>query len=550
MQAVKEHNNLLFFGNIKRMAHTAACRSPFYNWLLSSGDAPRHLQVKLADPWPGHADAGRLMCRGVLSHQGLSLPLSPSMWVDTIEHPVWQNVLHGFTWLRDLRAVSGDTSRRVARVMVEDWIASFDRWDSVTWRPDIMGQRITMWLTFYDFFCASADESFQRKYLASLGRQARHLSRVFPADLQGVSLMRAAQGLIYAGLSFAGREEWVLQGFDVVLREIESQIMREGTHVSGSPEALLQFAQILLDLRYTLNRAGLPVPEKINQALEKIGPTLRFFVYPDRKLALFHGGQECAPQVVESVLSQIRGSKRPHKGGAVAGFERVMQGRSLLMMDTSPLPESPYMERSHSAPLAFEFSYGRDRVFVNCGGHPYSADWQRGLQHTAAHNALMLDGHPVHEFSNDGRMTSRHGPICCVRRENKEACLIEAVHDAYRARWGIEHERRLFLSEQGHDLRGEDTLTSSVPLTFERQVVLRFHLHPKVMVSDIGEGQDVTLTLPGGSVWRFYGIGAALSLESSIYLGAGLKPAKTRQIVLSSLLREERLQVKWALQRE
>lgn len=201
MQAVKEHNNLLFFGNIKRMAHTAACRSPFYNWLLSSGDAPRHLQVKLADPWPGHADAGRLMCRGVLSHQGLSLPLSPSMWVDTIEHPVWQNVLHGFTWLRDLRAVSGDTSRRVARVMVEDWIASFDRWDSVTWRPDIMGQRITMWLTFYDFFAQVRMRAF-RENIWPLWGGRRGICRGFSGRFARCFLNASSAGAYLCGPKF------------------------------------------------------------------------------------------------------------------------------------------------------------------------------------------------------------------------------------------------------------------------------------------------------------------------------------------------------------
>ncbi len=541
---------LSMLGEMKDRAGRVACKTPFYHWLLSSGQSPDQLSVRLSDPWVGQADLGRLMTQGVMRAHGASLPINHDFWRVSEEAPLWRDHIHGFCWLRDLRAAGGDAARRMARNFVDDWITRYDRWDAGIWRADLVGQRITMWLSFFDFFCGSADEAFQEKYFASLNRQARHLSRVFPAGLSGLPLLRAARGLIYAGLSFPGRDAWILQGFQSVLKEIPKQVTSDGLHASGAPENLLECAKILLDLRYALNRAGLPIPSMLTTSIEKMGPALRFFCYPDRKLGLYHGGQEGEIAEIDSVLSQIRGSKRPMKGSSLGGFERVMVGRSFLMMDHSSCPDSPFDQVWHSAPLSFEFMYGRDRIFTHCGGHPAHQDWQQILRHTAAHNAVVVNGRPVHDLRADYSVARDFAPIKCSRTENRQACLLEATHDGYLSSMGISHRRRLFLTDTGHDLRGEDTLMSSGGDMKSKEVALRFHLHPKVQVSQVHQDQDVVLTVPSGSSWRFYGVGAKLEVEESVYLGNGIRPVKTHQLVLKTALDGEALQVKWALQRE
>ncbi len=536
-------------GTVKKQASVAACGSSFYHWLLSKGETPHQLNIKLTDPWPGQADIGRMIVHGVLTQNGMSLKIDQHFWNNVDAHQGWQEIVHSFSWLRDLRAAGGDASRKIARQLVEDWLDDYDRWNAVTWRADIMGQRIAMWISFYDFFCGSADEQFQKRYFASLHRQARHLSRIISSQPSGIPLLKAAEGLIYAGLSLSEEDNWTLRGFEIVLREIPKQIRKDGSHISGNPENILKCAQILLNLRYALNRAHLPVPKIIQDSLERMGTALRFFSYPDHKLALFHGGQEGNPELIDTTLSQIRNPKRAAKNAAIGGFERVMIGRAVLMVDTSTVPESPYNTSYHSAPLAFEFAYGRDRVFTNCGGHSFNTDWQQGLRHTAAHNTLVLNGHPVHNFLDNGEITKSHGPICSVRRETKDACLIDVSHDAFRSSHGIDHKRRLFLSNHGHDLRGEDSLLAKVPLTKPTPVAVRFHLHPRVQISSVEDNGDIIFTLPGGTSWRFCATGAKATLDSSVFLGYGVKPIKSRQIVLLADMTSDFLQIKWALQR-
>ena len=536
--------------DLKRAGVSAACSSKFYHWLLSSGEAPSEIAVKMVDPWPGDAEKGRALCRGIYNHMGASLSFSGDFWLESEDNPYLRLACHEFNFLRDLRAAGGDQARKLARAMVDGWIGDYDRWDADIWRADLIGQRISNWLSFYDFFCGSADGEFQQRYYTSLTKQARHLSRSFPGNLKGVALLKAAKGLIFAGFSFPGREAWILQGFEVVLHEVPVQILSDGGHISRSPEALAETLQILLDLRCGLNRANLPVPEIIQHAIDRAGQALRFFRYADKKLSLFHGGQEGDTVHMDALQTQSAATGKALKSLPQTGFERVQMGRSLLMLDTAPVANSPADLTMHSSPLSFEFAYGKERIFVNCGSHPSSAEWQQVLRHTAAHTALTLDGKPAHDFRKDGHMTRRHADIKCKRDETRDYCLLDAEHNAYVSLNGVSHRRRIYMGDMGLDLRGEDTLTAEVPPTHPVKATIRFHLHPRVLATVITEGEEVILRLPSGAGWKFTCVGATLSLENSIYLGSGIKPVKTRQIVVTAKVTGEVTQIKWACQKE
>ena len=78
-------------------------------------------------------------------------------------------------------------------------------------------------------------------------------------------------------------------------------------------------------------------------------------------------------------------------------------------------------------------------------------------------------------------------------------------HDGYRSLYGIIHRRRLWLSADGGDLRGEDMFTGPEgrPVTVpDRRFIVRFHLHPTVKATLAQSGQAVLMRLPSGRGWR------------------------------------------------
>src|SRR5262249_26104567 len=153
----------------------------------------------------------------------------------------------------------------------------------------------------------------------------------------------------------------------------------------------------------------------------------------------------------------------------------------------------------------------------NCGTHPIDPEWRDALRGTAAHNTATIDYRNACEIRKDGHFGRRTRNVVATREEKDGICLIDAVHDGYVPLNGISHRRRLYLADQGHDLRGEETLSCSVGLSKPAEIAVRFHLHPRVLVSLIRGKEEALLRLPGGAGWIFSHSGGTLTLENSIY---------------------------------
>lgn len=541
------------FDQIRHRWQSPAFGAGLYSWSLRA-PAPERLIVKPVDPWPGNIRTGAALCEGVFIKGGDRLELYGPCWQPLGISPMWLDHLHGFSWLRDLRAFhqsgGGEKARKQAQALIADWAQRHTRWDKDIWRPDLAGQRVSIWIALYEFFGATADESFQDLFFESLGRQALHLSRALPGSLSGEALLQGAKGLLYAGLAFEGREAWIEQALDIFSEETDRQVLGDGCHVSRSPTQLLNILQIFLDVRSALSAGAYPLPEKIQHAIDRMGPALRFFRYNDRHFGVFNGAQEGDAALIDVVLGQTGTKSRILESLPCAGYERISMGRTFIMFDGGAPPGYPYDAQAHAAPLSFEFCYGKERVFVNCGSHPVSPDWIDALRATAAHNTLGMDYRNAFEIRSDGHFGRKPRNVLISRENAKQACLIEASHDGYVPLNGMTHRRRLYVSDQGQDIRGEDLLSAEIDPATPHDIAVRFHLHPRVLVSLICDGQEALLRLPGGSGWRFRHGGGYLALEDSLYLGQGCSPRKTKQLVIYAQAAGSRSVIKWALRRE
>ena len=546
-------------------ASALAFNSVLYNWTLqwsldwSLGSNPaENLIVIPTDCWKGDSEKGRWLISGAFSLEDMQLEIhtlnnkrhSHSTWEPEGVHDNWLKHMHSFDWLRDLRELGGDTARKQARDMTENWTGIYKRWNPLIWRSDLIGQRIANWIGFYNFFGASADENFQDNLIRSIIVQAKHLARSIGTDTHGIGTLYAAKGLIYAGICLSGRELWLEQGLNVLEKETDKQILGDGGHISRSPEQILTALRIFFDIRSALAQGGYPVPAGIEGTISNLAQALRFFRYPDRHLALFHDTQEVPIDTLDEILRRVNARGKILKALPKSGYERANIGRSLLMVDAAAPPPFPYDAEAHAAPLSFEFCYGKERIFVNCGHHPIEPDWQDVLRSTAAHNNLTLDYRNICEIRSDKHLGRKPRKISVHREDKKDAVLLELSHDGYMAVSGVTHRRKLYLGDHGHDFRGEERLNCSIGLDKSIDVTLRFHLHPRVLVSLIQDGTEALLRLPGGSGWRFFHDGGRMELENSIYLGQGSRARKTKQIVIHGKMESDQAVIKWALKRE
>jgi len=500
-------------------------------------DAPA---LPVRDPWPGDPARGADLLKGVLWFGGSAVALRAGGFAASVPAPALRAAMHGFTWLRDLRALGTDAARMRARALVADWIAA-PQLDAIAERPDVAGARIAAWLGHYDFFAASADDGFRQKLMARLVADARRLAASLPTEELDGRALTALKGVIAAAVALPDHAAFLTRALRVLPQELARQVLPDGSHVERSPAQLMAALQDLIEIRSLLQAAQVQPPPALGSAVERMGPALRTLRHGDGGLALFNGSKDESAGLVELVLAQAGRSGRALASLTEGGFQRLQAGQSVLIADCGA-PAPPKIDRfAHAGTLSFELSVGRDRMVVNCGGAPAAGgEWRDASRATAAHSTLVIADTNSSELKPEG-LGRRPEHVEAQRQEAAGAHWLEASHDGYRKPFGAIHRRRLYLAESGEDIRGEDMVEAATPQPY----VVRFHLHPNVDASLQQDGEAVLLRLPAGSGWRLRADGARLTLEESIYLG-GPEPRRTEQVVLTGY-QDGPQTVKWAI---
>ena len=87
---------------------------------LRMGRVPDAPALSVRDPWPGDPTRGAQLIKGELEIGGATQPLKQGGWHQVGGSAVLRSGAHGFSWLRDLRALGTDAARLRARGLVSE----------------------------------------------------------------------------------------------------------------------------------------------------------------------------------------------------------------------------------------------------------------------------------------------------------------------------------------------------------------------------------------------------------------------------------------------
>jgi uncharacterized heparinase superfamily protein len=510
------------------------------------------------DLWPGDAARGARLLRGEFEVMGTVRPLRPAEqdglqdWGPQGGSPAWRAAAHGFAWLRDLRALGTDAARLRGRALTADWLSLGS--DPIAEAPEVAGARISAWLGHWDFLAATADDAFRKALMQRMAQDARQVTAELPAEAAHRGALVALKGAMAAAVALE-EEAWLGRCVRFLQPELERQFHPDGGHVERCPAQLLAALQDVIEIRNLLHGAGVEAPPILGAVLDRAAPALRLLRHADGGLALFNGTREETPAMLDLVLTQAQSRGRAPAALPETGFHRLQASRTLVICDVGAPPPGKRDAAAgglprgadrfaHAGTLSFEMSVGRDRLIVNCGAAPAAeGEWRDALRATAAHSTLVLADTNSSELKPEG-LGRRVENVEADRQEANGAQWLEATHDGWLRQFGLRHRRRLYLSESGDDLRGEDVLEP------DREVevpgfVLRFHLHPAVVASLQQDEAGVLLRLPSGVGWRLRGKGARVAIEESIHLAA--EPRRSQQVALYAEAGANSIQ--WAISR-
>ena len=500
---------------------------------LTGARVPDAPSVAIRDPWPGDTGRGTRLMKGELVHEGAVSRLQPGQgdgqWNDQSVPDALRAHAHGFSWLRDLRALGTDGSRLRARGLVLEWLSRPPH-DPVARLPHVVASRVTAWLAHYDFFAASADDAFRQKLMARLMLEARVLAASIPTPTHDHHALVCLKGLLACAVAMPDQHGFLTRAVRHLGPEIGRQILADGSHAERSPGIQLAALRELAEMRALMQTGQIAQPLAMPAALDRMAPVLRALRHPDGGLALFNGSREESAARIDLVLSQATRGRAVAEAMPDGGFVRIQSGRVLLLADAGPPPPAGFCESAHAGTLSFELSVGRERLIVNCGAGILPA-WRDALRATAAHSTLVVDDTSSSEF-RAGTVSRRPAKVTVDHHEAAGAHWLDLAQDGYLPGFGATHTRRIYVADGAEDIRGEDALLGERPVRF----ALRFHLHPAVTVRQESapdeEGGAVLLTLPSGAKWRLRADSGVLSIEESIYLG-GESARRTSQVVVT-----------------
>lgn len=465
--------------------------------------------------------------------------------------------LHGFSWLRHMRADRTDEACAVARAIVADWMSLHGRRIvGVAWDADVAATRIISWLSHSPIVLQGAEAAFYRRFMKSLAFQSAYLERIAPALGEGEARLRVRIALAMASIAMPAKASAVKRAARHLDSELERQILPDGGHVSRDPRAVLNLLLDLLPLRQTYINLGHDVPQKLIAAIDRMYPALRFFRHQDGNLALFNGATSTLANELMSVLRYDETGGQPFKALPHTRYSRLSAELTTVIVDTG-MPLSPELSRSaHSGCLSFEMSSGRSRFIINSGAPSYAGETYRQMARaTAAHSTLTLSDTSSCRLSDSPFIGPvMIGGISAVKMERRDngdgSDRLVASHDGYASRFGLIHEREIAMDAAGIHITGVDRLIptrTGAALAPGLKAVIRFHIHPGIDLVQVDD-EAVLLTAMDGESWYLHVPDQRPIITEDVFFAdsSGISPSEQVEVEFSVAAVSE---VRWVLTR-
>ena len=304
----------------------------------------------------------------------------------------WSVALHGFSWLRHLRAADSGITRANARALVDEWISLQGSSDAAAKLPEVTARRIISWISQAPLVLDDSDVRFYRRFLRSLTRQVRQLRHTAADARDGVPRLLSMIALMYASLCMANQARHIKTATKRLTDELDRQILPDGGHLSRNPGALIEILVDLLPLRTVFTSRNMPPPPPLMGAIDRMMPMLRFFRHGDGNFALFNGMGPTRSDILSTILAYDDARGTPVANAAHSGYQRLEASGTVVIMDTGPPPPMPASQEAHAGCLSFELSAKLNRIVVNCGLPATGRDgWRQVARATSAHSTATFN---------------------------------------------------------------------------------------------------------------------------------------------------------------
>jgi len=508
--------------------------------LFGSGKQPLRLVAVPRDHVLGDRARGDALLAGRLQLGNAELALADLDFGSVGTRGALARELHGFSWLRDLAAsASREKGARLAEAIAGRWLIAHGSRPDDAWAPDLWGERILYWTAYAPYILSSRDAGYRSALLNTLARGARHLDANADKAAPGLPRIAAWAGALVAALTLQGAHKRLSRAESGLMRALAAAQFEDGGLMTRSPHEQVLLVDRLGLVRAAYFAAKQGLPDALDNAAAAALAALHGVTMGDGGLSSWQGGNPGDPARLAALVEGCGLRARPLRQARGWGYQRLSALGTIIVVDAAPPPSQRMAAVGCASTLAIEISDGAQRLVVNCGGPGriptgLSNDLVQALRSTAAHSTVTLGDSNSTAILPDGTLGKGVTDVTLERSEDNDCSRIEASHDGYVKGYGLIHQRRLSLGNDGKEVRGEDRLIPKGRRRIKESApyAIRFHLAPGVEATVTADGMGALLRSAGAPPWNFRCRGAMLQVEESLFIDGHGQMVPTLQLVV------------------
>jgi uncharacterized heparinase superfamily protein len=508
--------------------------------LFGQGRQPLRLVAVPRDHVLGDRSRGDALLAGKLLLGNEAASLADIDFAEVGTHGPLAREVQSFSWLRDLAAsASREKGARLAEAIAGRWLIAHGTRVDEAWAPELWGERILHWTAYAPYILSSRDAGYRSALLNTLARGARHLDGSADRAAPGLPRITAWAGALVAALTIQGGLSRLSRGESGLMRALAGAQFEDGGLMSRSPQEQMLLVDRLGMVRSAYFAAKQDVPDTLENAAAAALAALHGVTMGDNALSSWQGGNPGDPARLAALVEGCGLRARPLRAARGWGYQRLSALGTIIVIDAAPPPPPRMAAMGCASTLAMEMSDGGQRLVVNCGGPgPVPTELPdelvQALRTTAAHSTLVLGDTNSTAILPDGSLGKGVADVAIERSEDNDCSRLEASHDGYVKGFGLVHQRRLSLGNDGKEVRGEDRLQPKGRRKIREAApyAIRFHLAPGVEATVTADGMGAILRSSGAPPWNFRCRGAMLQVEESLFIDGHAQPVPTLQLVV------------------
>ena len=456
------------------------------------------------------------------------------------------NNLNSFFWLFSLDLKS---SKRETQNIILKWIEKNNKYNSKNWQIDILSKRIISWISNAKLTYEDGEVVYRNKFNNIIKKQINHLIKeINKSDWVDDKLIGCA-AIILSGLSYNGKNNYLLSGLDLLKKIIKFSIDENGFPKSRNIRQLNFYLKYFILIREWLKESQNDIPEYIDENIYYLGQAYVFIWQNKKKNFLFNGNHNSKNEDFDNYLKRL-GYSFKNQNNELGGYVILNNKKNSLIVDIGSSVDKKFSSNYQAGALSFEIVSNDKKLISNCG---YFQDHNHKLNElsktTAAHSTLVINDQSSCKFKKDSQSNSIISDGLKIIKKNivfeKNYWKIDASHDGYLKNYGIIHNREIEFFPEQMKFIGYDRLISKNKIK-NLKFDIRFHLEPSSKVMKTQDNKSIFIDLDGEG-WKFNSDDNNINIDSGLYFGKKNSFTDNQNINISGMTNTENQTIKWEI---